>query len=119
MDGLKKINDTYGHEMGDKAIILQAMVLKNVFRSSDVVGRLSGDEFGIVALGMKISFIENIKLKIEMLCKKYSIENQLPFTLSMSIGAVDLQKSSVLKQLLSEADKELYKEKKIKHAKQH
>ena len=118
MDGLKKINDTYGHEMGDKAIILQAMVLKNVFRSSDVVGRLSGDEFGIVALGMKMNFIENTRLKIEMLCKKYSIENQLPFTLSMSIGAVDLQKSSVLKQLLSEADKELYKEKKIKHAKQ-
>jgi diguanylate cyclase (GGDEF)-like protein len=118
MDGLKKINDTYGHEMGDKAIILQAMVLKNVFRSSDVVGRLSGDEFGIVALGMKMNFIENTRLKIEMLCKKYSIENQLPFTLSMSLGAVDLQKSSVLKQLLSEADKELYKEKKIKHAKQ-
>ena len=119
LDGLKKINDTYGHEMGDKAIILQAMVLKNVFRSSDVVGRLSGDEFGIVALGMKMNFIENTRLKIEMLCKKYSIENQLPFTLSMSIGAVDLQKSSVLKQLLSEADKELYKEKKKKHARQH
>ena len=44
------------------------------------------------------------------------IENQLPFTLSFSLGAVDLQKSSVLKQLLAEADKELYKEKKKKHA---
>jgi hypothetical protein len=53
-----------------------------------------------------------------MLCKKVSIENQLPFTLSISLGAVDLQKSSVLKQLLSEADKELYKEKKLKHARQ-
>ena len=116
MDGLKKINDTYGHEMGDKAIMLQARVLKDIFRSSDVIGRLSGDEFGIVALGMKMSHIEKIRLKIEMLCKKVSIENQLPFTLSISLGAVDLQKSSVLKKLLSEADKELYKEKKIKHA---
>ena len=118
MDGLKKINDTYGHEMGDKAIMLQARVLKDIFRSSDVVGRLSGDEFGIVALGMKIGYVENTKLKINMLCKKVSIENQLPFTLSISLGAVDLQKSSVLKQLLSEADKELYKEKKLKHARQ-
>lgn len=118
MDGLKKINDTYGHEMGDKAIMLQARVLKDIFRSSDVVGRLSGDEFGVVALGMKIGYVENTKLKIEMLCKKVSIENQLPFTLSISLGAVDLQKSSVLKQLLSEADKELYKEKKKKHARQ-
>ena len=116
MDGLKIINDTYGHEMGDKAIMLQARVLKDIFRSSDVVGRLSGDEFGIVALGMKIGYVDNIKLKIEMLCKKVSIENQRPFTLSISLGAVDLQKSSVLKQLLSEADKELYKEKKKKHA---
>ena len=57
MDGLKKINDTYGHQMGDKAIMLQARVLKDIFRSSDVVGRLSGDEFGIVALGMKMNFL--------------------------------------------------------------
>ena len=118
MDGLKKINDTYGHEMGDKAIMLQARVLKDIFRSSDVVGRLSGDEFGIVALGMKMNYVGNTRLKIDMLCKKVSIENQLPFTLSISLGAVDLQKSSVLKQLLSEADKELYKEKKKKHARQ-
>ena len=118
MDGLKKINDTWGHEMGDKAIMLQARVLKDIFRSSDVVGRLSGDEFGVVALGMKMNYVENTRLKIDMLCKKVSIENQLPFTLSISLGAVDLQKSSVLKQLLSEADKELYVEKKKKHARQ-
>ena len=118
MDGLKKINDTYGHEMGDKAIMLQAYVLKTIFRTSDVIGRLSGDEFGVVALGMKMNYVDNIRLKIEMLCKKVSIENQLPFTLSISLGAVDLQKSSILKQLLAEADKELYKEKKKKHAKQ-
>ena len=118
MDGLKKINDTWGHEMGDKAIMLQARVLKDIFRSSDVVGRLSGDEFGVVALGMKIGYVEHTRLKIDMLCKKVSIENQLPFTLSISLGAVDLQKSSVLKQLLSEADKELYKEKVKKHARQ-
>ena len=118
MDGLKRINDTYGHEMGDRAIMLQARVLKDIFRSSDVIGRLSGDEFGVVALGMKMNYVENTRLKIDMLCKKVSIENQLPFTLSISLGAVDLQKSSVLKQLLSEADKELYKEKKKKHARQ-
>ena len=102
--------------MGDKALMLQSRVLQDIFRSSDVIGRLSGDEFGVVALGMKMNYVENIRLKIDMLCKKVSIENQLPFTLSISLGAVDLQKSSVLKKLLSEADKELYKEKKIKHA---
>lgn len=117
MDGLKKINDTYGHEMGDLAIRTEAKVLKSVFRSSDVVGRLSGDEFGIVAVGMKISYLENIRLKIDMMNKKMSQDESLPFTLSISLGAVDLQGSSVLKKLLTEADKELYKEKRKKHGK--
>ncbi|MBP5520449.1 MAG: GGDEF domain-containing protein [Treponema sp.] len=117
MDGLKKINDSYGHEMGDLALKLQAKVLTSIFRNSDVVGRLSGDEFGIVALGMKMSYIENIRLKIDMLNEKVSVENDLPFKLSVSLGAVNLQKSSVLKKLLAEADSELYKEKSKKYAK--
>lgn len=117
MDGLKRINDTYGHQMGDKAIKLQAQVLKSVFRYSDVVGRLSGDEFGIVAVGMKLSYVEKTRLKINLMNEKISKENKLPFTLSISLGAVDLQKSSVLKKLLSEADKSLYEEKRIKHGK--
>lgn len=114
MDGLKTINDTYGHEMGDKAIRLQAQVLKSVFRESDVVGRLSGDEFGVVAVGMKMNHVENVRLKIELMNKKISMENDLPFNLSISLGAVDLQKSSVLKKLLAEADKQLYNEKRKK-----
>jgi len=116
MDGLKKINDTYGHDMGDKAIRAQAKILKSVFRSTDVVGRLSGDEFGVVAVGMKLNYIDNIRLKIKMMSEKVSKEEELPFTLSISLGAVDLQSSSVLKKILTEADKELYIEKRKKHA---
>ncbi|MBQ1710974.1 MAG: GGDEF domain-containing protein, partial [Treponema sp.] len=114
MDGLKKINDTYGHEVGDLAIKTQAMALKEVFRSTDVVGRLSGDEFGIVAVGMKLIHVDRVRLKLDMMNEKLSRENNLPFTLSVSLGAVDLQKSSILKKLLSEADKSLYEEKRKK-----
>ena len=117
MDGLKKINDTYGHEMGDKAIKLQAEVLKKAFRSDDIVGRLSGDEFGIIAVGMHLDRIDSVKEQIATLSEKISKKNKLPFTLSISLGAVDLQSSSNLKRLLSEADKKLYVEKQIKHAK--
>lgn len=116
MDGLKKINDTWGHEMGDKAIQAQSKVVKSVFRGTDVVGRLSGDEFGVVAIGMKLNYLESIRLKVDMMCKKVSLEEKLPFTLSISLGAVDLQGSSVLKKLLTEADQEMYKEKRKKHA---
>lgn len=117
MDGLKKINDTYGHEMGDKAIKLQAEVLKKAFRADDIVGRLSGDEFGIIAVGMQLDRIDSVREQIANLSEKISKKNKLPFTLSISLGAVDLQSSSNLKRLLSEADKKLYIEKQIKHAK--
>lgn len=117
MDGLKSINDSFGHNMGDRAIQLEAEILKSAFRSTDIVGRISGDEFGIVAVGMKINDVEKIRLKIQLLNEKVSRENKLPFTLSLSLGAVDLQKSSVLKKLLTEADKDLYIQKKIKREK--
>lgn len=117
IDGLKTINDTYGHEMGDLAIKTEAEVLKSVFRKTDIVGRLSGDEFGIVAIGMKLNHVENVRLKVDLMNEKVSGEKKLPFKLSISLGAVDLQKSSVLKKLLSEADKDLYQEKrKRRHA---
>jgi len=116
MDGLKKINDTYGHEMGAKAIKLQAQVLKHAFRSKDIVGRLSGDEFGIVAVGMKMERVQAVHDQIDQLNAKISKKHKLPFVLSTSIGAVSLETSSVLNRLLTEADKKLYNEKRIKHS---
>ena len=45
MDGLKKINDTFGHESGDRAIIAESIILRGNFRSNDIVSRIGGDEF--------------------------------------------------------------------------
>lgn len=115
MDNLKKINDTYGHDAGDQAIKLLAEIFKMVFRSNDVIGRLSGDEFGIVAPGMVIEHVPLIRKKIDDTCKKESKRLKLPYTLSVSVGYASLEKSSLLKQLMSEADEMLYKEKRKKH----
>jgi len=115
MDGLKSINDNYGHEMGDKAIKLQAEVLSKAFRSSDVVGRLSGDEFAVIANSMSLENVDAMKEKIRKMNEEYSKNNDLPFTLSVSMGAVDLTHSNILTKLLTEADALLYEEKRIKH----
>ena len=115
MDNLKKINDTYGHDAGDQAIKLLAEIFKMVYRSNDVIGRLSGDEFGIVAPGMVIEHVPLIRKKIDETCKKESKRLKLPYTLSVSVGYASLEKSSLLKQLMSEADEMLYKEKRKKH----
>ncbi len=119
MDNLKKINDTYGHDAGDEAIKLLAEVFKSVFRNNDVIGRLGGDEFGIVAPGMIIEHVPLIRKKIDETCKKESKRLKLPYTLSVSVGYASLEKSSLLKQLMSEADVMLYAEKRKKHGRKY
>lgn len=117
MDGLKKINDTYGHEIGDKAIQAEAKALKASFRTSDVVGRLSGDEFAIVAIGQTMENFDSIYAKIIHNCKVTSSEFFLPCEISLSVGAIAFGPDDKnLQILLSKADVEQYKEKRRKHA---
>lgn len=85
MDGLKKINDTYGHRVGDLAIQTEARVLSDAFRTTDIVGRLSGDEFAILSTGITKNYISTIRSRIEQLNLLYSQEAGLPLTLSLSL----------------------------------
>ena len=118
LDGLKTINDNFGHDMGDVAIQLIAQVFKNVFRESDLVARLSGDEFGIIAPSFKLENLENLRQKIAEENKKVSKENNLPFILSVSVGCAEYgHDNSNLSEILSKADEKLYEEKRRKHGK--
>lgn len=118
LDGLKTINDSFGHDIGDISIKTEAEVLKSAFRKADIVGRLSGDEFAIIAPGMPLAAIPYCRKKIVSLNKKLSKERKLPIELSISIGAVEFNKNNKnLRELLAAADEQLYIEKKEKHAK--
>ncbi|MBP5519621.1 MAG: GGDEF domain-containing protein [Treponema sp.] len=118
LDGLKQMNDTWGHETGDLAIKTESMALRAAFRDSDMVGRLSGDEFGVVAPRFPISKLPDLRKRLSNLNEQFSKDANLPFTLSISIGVVEFTvKKSNLQELLKEADKNMYKEKKVKHAK--
>lgn len=120
LDGLKSINDTYGHEYGDIAIKTEAEILKNTFRETDVVGRLSGDEFAIVAPAFTEDDVEEIQAAINDYTKKIAEEREFKFPLSISIGFIEFNgESSVLKDLLAQADKALYKEKHKKHGEEY
>ena len=116
MDFLKKINDEYGHDMGDLAIKLEAQVLKTVFRQNDIIARLGGDEFAGIIPGLPITHINQIKDKIKQTCKKVSDENKLPFDISLSFGAVEFNKENHnLEALINLADKEQYSSKRRHH----
>src|SRR3989338_8947318 len=54
VDGLKHINDTFGHQEGDRALTDVAQILKKIFRESDIIARLSGDEF-IILIATRLS----------------------------------------------------------------
>ncbi len=117
MDGLKKINDLYGHKTGDIAIQTCAEVLREAFHKSDIIGRLSGDEFAAVAPGFDKVNADLLRMKIQTLCAKYSKRKKFKFTLSVSFGIAEFDSQyNELTELLIQADKELYKEKKIKHS---
>lgn len=116
MDGLKLINDNFGHEMGDKAIQAQAEILTRTFRSTDIIGRMSGDEFAAVVPGLSISQIEKIREKLISNSKLISREKQLPFEISISIGGIEFSNENMdILSLLKEADKLQYEEKKLHH----
>lgn len=115
MDGLKKINDSLGHDIGDKAIQLEAEILKSVFGSSDIIGRLGGDEFGIVSFNKKEEDIILVQEKIDKKCKQIMKEQSLEFELSITLGCIEFtEEMSELTILLINADKNMYKNKNFK-----
>lgn len=118
IDGLKKINDNYGHAAGDKAIIAEAQLLKKAFRSTDVIGRMGGDEFAIVAPSLGIAKYMEIRKNLDKACESWNRESGEPFALSISLGYVSYPTMGGgydLKSLLDMADNALYFEKRGKH----
>lgn len=121
MDGLKTINDTYGHNEGDFAIITMSQILKKAFTNHDVVGRIGGDEFVILSTNQDTGYMEHITNKVNSLCDEFNASNLKPYTLSISIGAIFYfyEDDETLEYLLSRADQILYEQKKLKKKRKH
>lgn len=118
LNGLKKINDSYGHVIGDRAIRAFSEALRKVFRKSDVIGRLSGDEFAVFANGMTINQVEVVRKKLAEENLKISKKYGFPFEISCCIGATEIADSNNLMILLNEADQVLYEEKRKRYGNQ-
>lgn len=117
MDGLKTINDTYGHQMGDAAIKCVADALKKSFRLNDIIGRLGGDEFAVISGEISASQFDEKYNTILKNCKKLAKQRNLPFEVTVSAGVVEFTNSDTdLEKLLSLADQKQYELKKQKKA---
>jgi len=112
LDGLKWINDHYGHSEGDRAISLAAACIEQTFRKFDVTGRLSGDEF--VAL-----IQEEPGGSAEAICQRLhsnladctGAENRYKLSLSVGVAHFDPDKPATLQDLMRQADTALYAQK--------
>lgn len=119
LDYLKQINDSYGHLMGDRALIDTAKCLKSSFRRHDLVGRLGGDEFAVVATNASnesgVSLIKSLQSRVQ----EYNCRIKEPYKLSFSLGKAYFDGISelTLDELVQQADKELYQAKKLAHEK--
>lgn len=117
LDGMKKINDTLGHDEGDMALLKTTEILKATFRETDIISRMGGDEFAVLAVHMKKGtqhkLIERLNRRIGRF--NSSRENK-KFKISLSIGIADCHQgeSFTLQDLITRADKLMYSEKKRK-----
>ncbi len=115
IDGFKRINDTYGHEAGDRALEVFAKTLFRNIQVSDIVGRYGGDEFIIASLGMDEEAARQLAERIRVQVASLVLASRLGnFTLEVSLGAKtyrfsDSQESiDPLSVMLAEVDSALY-----------
>ena len=119
MDNLKIVNDEFGHDEGDYSIKTIAKVLSESFRSSDVVGRMGGDEFAAFAMINKDSCTEMIKDRIQKTMQEFNDQSNKPYYVNISIGVQEfiIDDTVEFEKILKKADAELYIEKKEKKKK--
>ncbi len=116
LDGLKEINDTYGHHEGDMALVELATVLKGSFRESDIVARIGGDEFAVVPVGAEEDTSDVIRGRLEKALDLHNAKTRRSYKLRVSCGiaSFDPDCPCSLDDLLVQADKAMYKQKKLK-----
>ena len=117
LDGFKSLNDTVGHDAGDEVLVLTAKVLEEHCRSSDIAARLGGDEFVVLLPGADESssqaiadaIIDHFEQKtIQMLS---DVKPTLKVTMSIGLASRRASQPRTWEELLSQADKALYRAK--------
>ncbi len=111
IDGLKLINDTLGHLIGDEILLAAAKIIKNSFRNGDVVARIGGDEIAIIVPCITEAAMADLYQRIKDGITAYN-SNKPGVHLSISAGyAICTQVPVIIESLFKEADNNMYSEK--------
>lgn len=112
LDGLKYVNDVFGHNEGDCYINGFVELIRDSFRTTDAFARIGGDEFCLVLLNVSMSDIEK---KMAQIRTEFMEDNEKPYPMSFSYGVVEVkgkENKLSLEQIVADADKKMYEFKK-------
>jgi diguanylate cyclase (GGDEF)-like protein len=112
LDGLKVINDSFGHRAGDEALIQVANLLTSGVRRGDVVARIGGDEFGILLeTADERSAHETAARLVDLICDCEFTHDGDELPLSVAIGVAMIDGSDSPADVMARADEEMYRRK--------
>jgi diguanylate cyclase (GGDEF)-like protein/PAS domain S-box-containing protein len=116
LDGLKEINDKFGHQEGDLALVATANILMATYRESDIIARIGGDEFAIIQTGAVEGSIDVITARLKKNLEHHNAIGNRRFSLSMSFGTAWYypENPRSIDELLAQADIMMYKQKRLK-----
>ena len=112
VDGLKYLNDTFGHAAGDAALIYLARLMVGAVRQTDLVARLGGDEFAILLdHADEPSAMETANRLVNAVADSDFIHHGQPLPLSVAIGITAIEQGDTAEAVLDRADREMYRDK--------
>jgi diguanylate cyclase (GGDEF)-like protein len=116
LDHMKWINDKFGHYEGDRALIKTTEILKEVFRESDIIARIGGDEFVVLAMETHDTNEDMITIRLNEKLDAYNAGAPRRYMISLSIGVAnyDPKNPCSIEELLTRADTSMYKQKRKK-----
>jgi diguanylate cyclase (GGDEF)-like protein len=113
LDGLKQINDRYGHAQGDRALVDMADILRHTFRKADVLGRLGGDEFVVLLAEAgsegAVRALERLRASVD----GFNQQTARPYRLSASVGVswYEPDAPASVEAVIEQADRAMYADK--------
>jgi diguanylate cyclase (GGDEF)-like protein len=115
MDGLKQINDNFGHLEGDRALVETAHILRDSFRDSDILSRWGGDEFCALAVQATTDGADLISTRLRHKLEQHNSEHGRPYRLALTVGFSHLNSktSKSLEEVLDQADRNMYEKKRL------
>lgn len=109
VNGLKMVNDTFGHEKGDELLVKIAEILKQRFRKSDIISRWGGDEFIILLPLTDQAVAEEVADRVKKTCTEHDTE-EMPLSISLGI-ATKIKKDESIEEVLKTAEDRMYSNK--------